>query len=307
MADFYFDCNEGYVTVNGTLANSGFCADGDFALGYFRDGYRPLFVKIPHRITQPVSALMHITDLGKNVYFLNFSPCPETEEEAKIISQTSCSVAGVKHLVTLCKKGGFRLITETAEEIYETACPCALSNISVSATPLKQGHILKITADADGKKMLILLLYNGDYRQLFLTFCDSYCFEESDIVCVYRRGGCNGCVKTLRYRYKKGKFQEYDRSFLYRHDHCYPDELKPYEFAEKLLFGDENGAQEMLRRSFSVASAKEILGDFDAVADFDFLPYRPYTLTIMKRAPYCKARSYVFDVRDGIICDIRRL
>lgn len=306
MAEFYFDCKEGYVTVNGVLANSGFCADGDFALGYFCENFRPLFAKIPCRITKQVSRFFSVSDLGRNVYYLTFSPLPY-EEKPLILYQTSCSVGSTKHLVTLCSNGKVKLVIETQEEIHEIECPCALSDIKVSAIAMKQGHLLRITADADGKKLLALILYADDYLPLFQTVCDSFSFDGSEAVCVYRLGGCNGCVKTLRYRYKNGKFQESDRSFLYRHDHCYLDELKPYEFTEKLLFGDENAAQEMLRRSFSVASAKEILGDFDAVADFDFLPYRPYTLTIMKRAPYCKARSYVFDVRGGIICDIRRL
>ena len=75
-------------------------------------------------------------------------------------------------------------------------------------------------------------------------------------------------------------------------------------FLEKLLFGDERGAEELLRRTLSVSAARVMLGDFDRIADFDFIPYRPFVAGVYSLSSFCRVRYFRFCVTDGIITDI---
>lgn len=305
MAEFYFDDNGGFVTANGALTSSGFCSDKAFAIGYFKNGCLPIFAKIPPVITGGLTDKIHVLDLGRARYRLSFLPSPASLPSSEIIFQTNCKAGNVTHLVTHCCRGDYFLVIETEEEIHEFSCPCALSDIKVFAVTLSKGHLIRITARAENKKFIALVCYNGDYYPLYQTVCDDFFFDGPELVCTRTLGGCNTCVLTERLSYKDGKFVPSDKSFLYRHSHPYPDELIAYGFLERLIFGDSGGAEEYLARGFSLRAAKEILGDFDSVADYDEVYYRPFVAGIFKKAPYCKAEYFVFDVKDGLISSIR--
>lgn len=304
MSKFYFDLKSGFVTADGALTGSGFEKDNAFALGYFCDGSEPLFAAIGKHPENAVSEKLGVCDMGERRYFLSFNPSPANYGEAEILFQTTCIAGNVSHLITCCRRGGIILVAETSEEIFEIPCPCALSDIKVSAVTLKKGHILRITACAGEKKLLAMLYYSGDYLPLITTFCDSFTFDGSDIICTEYLGGCNCCSRTRRLEYSKGAFCERELSFVYKRNHDYPDELIPYVFLEKLLFRDNAGAEDYLRRGLTVSAVKDILGDFDCIADFEFLPYRRFVAGVYKRAPYCKVRYFNFCVTDGLISDI---
>lgn len=304
MSEFYFEIGNGFITVDGALAKSGFNKDKDFCLGCHCDGFRPTFVAVSATPRKAISPLLSICDTGGGRYFLTFSPERETETEAVILFQTVCTAGGVTHLITHCRKGGYSLVMETAEEIHEISCPCALSDIKVSAAVVKGGHILKLSANAGDKKLLALLYYGGDYVPMFTQFCDDCSFDGADVVYTQYLGGCNRCYRTKKLTLKNGTFCESETSFVYKRNHDYPDELIPYVFLERLLFQDYGGAEELLRRGMSISAARDILKDFDAVADFSFIPYRPYVAGVYKRAPLCTVSYYSFKVADGLISEI---
>lgn len=60
----------------------------------------------------------------------------------------------------------------------------------------------------------------------------------------------------------------------------------------------------MLRRGLRAKSVLGTMGDFDSVADFEFLPYRPFVVGVYEKTAFCKVRYFRFDVRDGVICDV---
>lgn len=304
MAEYHFCDDGGFVTVNGALSNSGFCIAGEFALGSFHDGCEPLFVKIPKRITGPVSPFVNVCDAGQGRYVLSFSPRLRNDGTV-VVTQKEVHAGNVSHLVTVCKKGGYLLVVETADEIYELPLPVALSDLGVSAVAAGKGQLLKISAKAEDKDFIALLYYAGDYSLLFDSIADRLSFDGSVVVCTENLGGCNGCVRTRRLRFEKGAFRETEVGFVYKHCHDYPDELLPYVFFEKLAFKDDEGAQELLRRSLTVKAVKEIVGDFDGVCDFSFLPYTPFVAGVYSRAAYSRVRYYRFSVSDGLITDIR--
>lgn len=303
MAKFYFDVKNGFATADGALVKDFFDTDNDFALGYFSPDREPLFAKIPVRLSSCPLKGINVCDLGESRYYLSFSPLCR-REEAEIIFQTQCHAENISHLVTFCYRGEYALVIETPNEIYEIACPSALSEIQVKAVNLKNGQIIRITANAARRKFIAILLYRDDYLPLFQTFCDGVSFDGADILIKENLGGCNSCVRTRRLIYKNGNFADGELSFIYKRCHDYPDELLPYVFAEKIIFGDNNGAAELLRHSLSVSAVKETTGDFDAVADFEFLPYRPYVIGLYKRSAYAKVQYFRFSVHDGIISDI---
>ncbi len=304
MAEYYFCDDGGFVTVNGALSSSGFCIAGDFVLGCFYDGFDPVFAKIPKKITRPISHFIDVCDVGQGKFFLSFSPRP-TNDGSVVIAQKELRAGNVSHLVTLCRKSGYLLVVETADEIYELPVQTELCDLNVSAVAAGKGQMLKISAKANDKRFLALFYYCGDYVRLFDSTADDLRFDGASVVCTDNLGGCNGCVRTRRLRFEKGAFRETETGFVYRHDHDYPDELVPFVFLEKLIFGDDAGAQELLRRSLPVKSVREILGDFDSVADFSFLHYTPYVAGVYKRAAYCKAKYYRFSISDGLITDVR--
>lgn len=303
MAIFYFDEKDGFVTVNGALAEQGFRTDKAFSLGFFREGCEPLFAKITPPVRDSAGGV-GVCDLGGGIYVLSFDPEPARCAEPQIICQTVCRTESVSHLVTSCRRGGYYLIVETNAEIQEFPCPCALTDVNVVAARVSGGQLIKITAKAEKRRFAAVLFYGDDYVPLFSGVYDELGFDGSEIVCVENMGGCNRCRRTLRLGYSDGKFAEKELSFVYGRDHVYTDELIPYVFVEKLIFKDYEGAENLLRRGLCVKAVLDITGDFDCVADFDFLPYRPYVVGVYKKSACCKARYFRFDVRDGVVCDV---
>lgn len=303
MSVFYFDAKDGFVTVNGALAEKCYCTDRAFALACFRDGFEPVFAKI---CVPPASAPLgtRICDLGGGIYLLSSDPLPAPCTEPQIICQTVCRTENVSHLVTSCKRGGYYLIAETDCEIHEFPCPCALTDVKVVSARVAGGQLIKITAKAEKRKFAAVLFYGDDYVPLFSGVYDDLYFEGADIVCIEKKGGCNCCERTLRLCYSDGRFSEKELSFSYAHDHLYVDELVPYVFLEKLIFEDIEGAENMLRRGLSAKSVLGTMGDFDSVADFEFLPYRPFVVGVYEKTAFCKVRYFRFYVRDGVICDV---
>lgn len=303
MAIFYFDAKDGFVTVNGALAEQGFRADKAFVLGYFREDCEPLFAKMtPSPEASPRGT--QLCDLGGGIRLLSFVPLPVPCAEPQIICQTLCRTESASHLVTSCKRGGYHLVVETSTEIQEFPCPCALTDISVVAARVSHGHLLRITAKAEKRKFAAVTFYDDDYVPLFSGIYDDLRFDGADILCTEKKGGCNCCERTLRLSYADGKFSEKELSFVYRHDHLYVDELVPYVFLEKLTYKDFDGAENMLRRGLDVKTVLELTGDFDRIADFDFLPYRPFVVGVYLSSAFCKVRYFRFEVRDGVICDV---
>ena len=82
MSVFYFDAQDGFVTVNGALAENCFVTEKAFAVGYFKDGCEPVFARIPSRPQTGIRDI-EICDLGNANYLLSFSPssvsCIETQ------------------------------------------------------------------------------------------------------------------------------------------------------------------------------------------------------------------------------------
>lgn len=304
MAKYFFDDNGAYVTADGALIKSGCEKQGDFAVGYFREGCEPLFAKICGDGRPFPSDCLTVTDAGFSFRHILFSPTPQSKEETEVLFQMSCRAGNVSHLVTVCRKCGFRLILETRDEIYEIPCPSALSDLKVYAATMKNGHLIKISAKAEKKKLLALIYYHGDYAPLLTTFCDDFRTDGDCVEITQRLGGCNDCVRTERLEIKNGAFVRGGLSFVYRRDHEYPDEIIPYVFLEKLLFEDERGAEDLLRRTLSVSAARGILGEFDRIADFDFIPYRPFVAGVYSLSPFCRVRYFRFSVTDGVITDI---
>ena len=304
MAKYYFDAKNAYVTADGALVKSGFEKEGAFALGMFSEGHEPLFAKIDENGRPSPLGRLQICDAGFSSRYLVFSPVPERSGEAEVLFQTVCRVGNLSHLITVCQKGGFRLVIETRDEIYEIPCPSALSDVKVCAAPTRNGHMIKITANAQKKKLLAMIYYAGDYVPLLISFCDGFRTNDDCVEITNRLGGCNDCVRTQRLTVKNGTFTEDSLSFIYKRDHLYPDELIPYVFLEKLLFRDIGGAEELLRRTLSVSAVREILGDFDSIADFEFVPYRPFIAGVYTLSSFCRVRYFSFSVTDGLITDI---
>ena len=304
MAKYFFDDNGAYVTADGALIKSGCEKQGDFAVGYFHEGCEPLFAKMSGDGRPFPAEGLTVIDAGFSCRYILFSPTPRSEEEAEVLFQTSCRAGDVSHLVTVCRKRGFRLVLETRDEIYEIPCPSALSDLQVSAATMKNGHLIKISAKTEKKKLLALICYRGDYAPLLTTFCDDFRTDGEGVEITERLGGCNDCVRTERLTIKNGAFARDGLSFVYKRDHSYPDEIIPFVFLEKLLFGDERGAEELLRRTLSVSAARVMLGDFDRIADFDFIPYRPFVAGVYSLSSFCRVRYFRFCVTDGIITDI---
>lgn len=304
MAKYFFDDNDAYVTADGALIKSGYEKNGDFAVGYFCKGCEPLFAKIIRDGRAFPQSGITIVDAGYSCRRILFSPAPVKEETAEVLFQTVCRAGNVSHLVTVCRKSGYRLIVETKDEIYEIPCPVALSDLKVSAAAMKRGHLIKIVAKAGKKKLIALIYYFGDYAPLLVKFCDDFRTDGDCVEITERLGGCNDCVRTERLEVNNGAFVCRGLSFVYRRDHPYPDELIPYVFLEKLLFGDESGAEELLRRTLSVSAVRATLGKFDKIADFDFIPYRPFVAGVYSLSPFCRVRYFRFCVTDGVITDI---
>lgn len=304
MAKYYFDVKNAYVTADGALVKSGFEKEGSFAIGVFSEGHEPLFAKIDENGRPCPLGRLKVCDAGFSSRYLVFSLTAEKSEEAEVLFQTVCRVGNFSHLITVCRKCGFRLVIETKDEIYEIPCPFELSDVKVCAAPTKKGHILKITARARHKKLLALIYYAQDYVPLLVSFCDGFRTDDDCVEITNRLGGCNDCVRTERLTVKNGAFTEESLSFIYKRDHLYPDELIPYVFLEKLLFRDISGAEELLRRTLSVSAVREIIGDFDSIADFDFIPYRPFIAGVYTLSSFSRVKYFGFTVSDGLITDI---
>ncbi len=303
MSVFYFDAQDGFVTVNGALAENCFVTEKAFAVGYFKDGCEPVFARIPSRPQTGIRDI-EICDLGNANYLLSFSPSSVSCIETQTLCQTVCRTESATHLVTSCRRGGFYLVVETDSEIHEFPCPCALTDLKVVAARVGDGQLLRITAKALQRKFAAVLFYGDDYVPLFSGVYDDLYFDGSEVVCTEKKGGCNGCERTLRLGYSDGGFSEKELSFSYAHDHLYVDELVPYAFLEKLMFRDLDGAENALRRGLSAKAVLGITGDFDRIADFDFLPYRPFVIGLYKKSSFCKVGYFRFEVRDGVICDV---
>ncbi len=289
--------------MNGAPATQGFSTEKDFALGFFSEDCEPLFAKIPSEISESPANGINVCDLGYGRYFLSFSPA-EKGGETHIFSQTRCKAGNTTHLITMCKRKEFLLVTETPGEIYEIVCPCPLSGIKVKAVGVKNGYLLRITATAQKKKLIAYVYYEDDYLPVLEKFCDDFSFDGPDVLIKEDLGGCNRCTRTQRYAFRNGAFVKTERSFVYKRCHEYPDELLPYLLIEKLLFGDDAGAEELLGRNLSVPAVREILGEYDSVADFGFLPYRPFIAGVYKNSGYCRVRYFSFGVKDGLITGI---
>ena len=304
MTTFHFDDNSVFVTADGALVQSGFRMDKAFVLGAFRDGCEPVFVRIPEVVRGPVSPFVSVCDAGGAQLYLSFGSFRPTNTDESVLFQTTCHAGNTEHLVTVCKRGGYFVVIETKDEIFEFPCPYAPEKPTVSAAETKGGHVLKITAKTGEKKLLALLYYSGDYSPLLQLFCDDFSFRGSDLFVTDRLGGCNRCVRERRLTLGQGKYHTAETRFSYLRPHEYPDAIKPFAFLQRLSSGDDDGALELTKLGFSVPAAKETIGSFDCVADFPSLGAHPFVAGVYDKAPYSKVRYFRFSTENDLICGI---
>lgn len=300
MSRFYFDENKNCITCNGALVNSGFSHDGEFALCRFDENSSVLF-KVPAKPCRAFSKQVDVCSFGGGEYYLTF-PVRKARKSDKVILQRECRTGSSVHLLTICEDGNASV--ETQNEIVLFTFPDMPTDVQFVSVTLREGFLLQITAKIGKRDFLRIYHYTDDYHALLLVTADSIVFDGDDIVCTDYLGGCRQCVCTRRIHYKDGKFCESDRSYSYRKNHEYIDELIPYCALEYLLIGDEYECASLLHRNFTVKRLKYIIGDFDALADFDFCEYSPFVVGVYKKAPYCEVRKFFFTVKDGLIHDV---
>ena len=213
------------------------------------------------------------------------------------------------HTVTVYTDCAARIMIESEGEVFTKDLDCRLTDAEIASRASGAGLLITVTGNAQGKKYLLIILYDGLYRTVFERLCDGLSFAEDGFFVTDKKPDMLGREITRKFRYKNDAFCECEKTYRYNHLISYPLALLPCLFMEAMQTDDYDLARTYLSDDLKdrILALREFIGPFtdfscqDSDSGFSKVIY---TENVTARRGVFVCRKIKFSLKDDKIYNV---